>query len=82
MASEGQRRANPSTRHSECPERAGSKEMAEDVSCDRVTDLELCEALMLKGALMHRLHVPYLAAALIFALKIMSSLPVSELQLW
>lgn len=56
--------------------------MAEDVSCDRVTDLDLCEALMLKGALMHRLHVPYLAAALIFALKIMSSPAASELQLW
>lgn len=56
--------------------------MAEDMVRDRITDLKLCEALMLKGALMHRHHVPYLATALIFALKIMSCLTVSELLLW
>lgn len=53
--------------------------MMEDMCRDRITDLDLCEALMLKGALMHRCHVSYLATALIFALKITSY--ISELQL-
>lgn len=55
--------------------------MAEDMFRDRITDPGLCEALMLKGALMHRHHVSYLATALIFALKIMCCLTVGGLQL-
>lgn len=55
--------------------------MMEDMCRDRITDPGLCEALMLKGALMHRCHVSYLATALIFALKITSFLTISELQL-
>lgn len=59
----------------------GSSGMMEDMCRDKITDLDLCEALMLKGALMHRCHVSYLATALIFALKITSFLTISELQL-
>lgn len=55
--------------------------MMEDMCRDRITDLDLCEALMLKGALMHQCYVSYLATALIFALKITSFLTISELQL-
>lgn len=38
---------------SEGPQQAGSNEMADDMFRDRITDIELCEALMLKGTLMH-----------------------------
>lgn len=78
MASEGRPRVNTSRQHSKGPELADRSKMAGDVFHDGITDVKLCESLMLKDALVHRPHLPYLPTTLIFPLRISFCLTVSE----